>query len=146
VICTTIDNAAAQARIDGRSLAQRDLIVKYAKKAAARKLLSKKDLSKIVAAAQSRYITAWSSIWAIPTLIKDCSETETCVKVNISALIDGFVKSSNSLRQLAYTLAAKLKTKGDRQLSDYVVRHADSLHQKNIAETKKLPKVNSQCE
>jgi hypothetical protein len=116
-----------------------------AKKALDQKLITKKDQTKIVTAAKNGYVASWTAVWTIPAVVKDCDAGPTCVQVNLQGVIDSFVAKSNELRQIANTLATKVKSKGGKKLADYIVKHAKALHEKNVAESKLLPTSTTEC-
>ncbi|MBN8549764.1 MAG: hypothetical protein J0M12_10665 [Deltaproteobacteria bacterium] len=145
VACTTIDNAQDLTTLDSRSMEQRDLIINQAKKAAKQGYLSAKQQAKFTAAAKAGYVVAWSAVWTIPSVVKECESSPTCVQVSLEGDINTYIDKSEDLKDLADSMAVVIKKKGGKKQAEYVVRHAKALHEQNILTTKKLPKTESIC-
>lgn len=124
---------------------QRDLVISSAKKALKNGFITKKQHAKFVSAAKSNYVASWSAVWTIPSVVKDCDEAQTCVKVSLQGVISDFVSKSEVLRQLGIDLSARVKKAGGVKFAKSIAKKSNALHKQNVGETKTLPTTNTEC-
>jgi hypothetical protein len=148
VACVTLDLGHGLAVLDSRSISQRELVVNFAKSALQKKFITSKVQKKFASAAKSAYIGSWTAVWNIPSIVKDCPATETCVKVSLLGLVDGFIAKSEALRKLAEDLAKAIKARGGKNpksMAHSLSDRAQKFHQQNISEAHTLPASDSHC-
>ncbi len=145
VACVSKDNRTLLAQLDGRSLEQRDLVVREAKSALKAKRLTKKEADKYIGSAKSLYVVSWTAVWTIPSFVTECDQAQTCITVSLQSTIDSFASKSNDLRNLANTMASKIKSRGGKKQAESITKRARTLHDHNIAELKTLPTTNTSC-
>lgn len=150
--CSDSDITTAQITLDSNALVQASL-VNEALYRLRRVRKPTRALSRYIKAtrteAERLYNESWLSIWSVPSVITQCTNSQFCVTISSLPLLDPFLTNTTALRDLTLDVTKRIrrnaKNRVQRRRAVDLETRAQILLDLNIQETQSIPVNISSC-
>ncbi|RMG40581.1 MAG: hypothetical protein D6719_10550 [Candidatus Dadabacteria bacterium] len=146
VNCEDVDITNLLTTLDGNAHKQADLVKRIARKLRRTgRRAARKAANELIAAADDLKLKNWTLSWSVPQIITDCQEENLlCVTVSHANVIAEYEDNAAALRDLALTVARKLKKAGGVKVRRFKKR-AQRLYKKALEVSGVVPDSTTSC-